>query len=117
MVKVAFPESTVPETSVSSSSAAKNPKNLCTNKPCALCGVHGHYSHHCPHLTHYRASLEVIREYEVEQNQSASPILTQYASGQLEDPPATIDIPPPDVEMSEPAIPIIIHTTLGVHSL
>ena len=57
MVKVAFPESIVPETSISSSSTAKNPKNLRTNKPCALCGVHGHYSHHCPHLMHYRASL------------------------------------------------------------
>ena len=56
---------------------------------------------------HYRASLEVIREYEVEQNQSASPILAQYVSGLLEDPPATIDIPPLDVEMSEPAAPLL----------
>ena len=94
MVKVTFSEATVPETSISSSSIAKNPNNLHTNKPCALCGVHGHYCHHCPHLTHYHASLEVIHEYEVEQNQSTSPILAQYASGQLEDPPATIDIPP-----------------------
>ena len=62
MVKVTFLESTVPETSVSSSSVAKNPKTLRTNKPCALCGFHGHYSHHFPHLTHYRASLEVIHE-------------------------------------------------------
>ena len=95
MVKVAFPESTAPEAPTPSSSITKNPKTLRTNKPCALCGVHGHYSHHCPHLTHYRASLEVVREYEVEQNQSASPILAQYASGQPEDPPAPIDIPPP----------------------
>ena len=42
MVKVAFPESTAPETSVSPSHVAKNQKNLCTNNPCALCGIHGH---------------------------------------------------------------------------
>ena len=94
MVKVVFPESMVPDPSLPSSFVTKNPKNIRTSKPCALCGVHGHYSHHCPHLTHYRASLEVVREYEVEQNQSASPILAQYASGQLEDPPAPIEIPP-----------------------
>ena len=52
MVKVVFPESTIPETSVSSSSTANNPNNLHTNKPCAMCGVHGHYYHHFPHLTH-----------------------------------------------------------------
>ena len=62
MDRVMFPESSAPETSSSSSSIAKNPKTLHTNKPCALCGVHGHYSHHFPHLTHYRASLEVIHE-------------------------------------------------------
>lgn len=106
MVKVIFLESIVPETPVSSS-AAKNPKTLHTNKPYALCGVHGHYSHHFPHLTHYRASLEVIREYEVEQNQSTSPILAQYASGNLEDPPTTIDIPPPNVEMLEFVAPLL----------
>ena len=94
MVKVTFPESTVPEASTPSSSVTKNPKTLRTNKPCALCGIHGHYSHHCPHLMHYHASLEVIREYEVEQNQSASPILAHYASGQPEDSSAPIDIPP-----------------------
>ena len=75
MVKVTFPDLLAPETSVSPAPITKNPKTLRTNKPCALCGVHGHYSHHCPHLIHYRASLEVIHEYEVEQNQSASPIL------------------------------------------
>ena len=75
--------------------------------PYALCGVYGHYSHHCPHLTHYRASLEVVQEYEVEKNQFASPILAQYASGQLEDPPAPIDIPPPDVQMTESTTTII----------
>ena len=96
MVKVVFHESMIPETSVSSSSTTKNPNTLHTNKPCALCGFHGHYSH----LAHSRASLEVIREYEVEKNQSASPILAQYVSGLLKDPPATIEIPPPDVEMS-----------------
>jgi len=60
MVKVTFPESTVPEASIPSSSVTKNPKTLHTNKPCALCGIHGHYSHHCPHLTHYYTSLEVV---------------------------------------------------------
>ena len=60
MVKVTFPESTVSKPSVSSSSTAKNPKTIRTKKPYALCGFHGHYSHHCPHLMHYRASLEVI---------------------------------------------------------
>ena len=48
-----------------------------------------------------------MHEYEIEQNQSASPILAQYASGLLEDPPATIDIPPPDVEMSESSAPLL----------
>ena len=107
MVKVAFPESTVSGPSLPSSSVTKNPKTIRTSKPCALCGIHGHYSHHCPHLMHYRTSLEVVREYEVEQNQSASPILAQYASGQLEDPPAPIDIPPPDVQMTESTTTIL----------
>ena len=80
MVNVAFPESTVPEASVSSSTVAKNPKNIHTNQPYALCDLHGHYSHHFPHLTHYFTSLEVFQEYEVEQNQSTSPILVQYAA-------------------------------------
>ena len=53
MVKVTFHESTIPETSVSSSSVATNLKTLRTKKPYALFGVYGHYSHHCPHLTHY----------------------------------------------------------------
>ena len=66
MVNVVFPESMVPKASVSSSTSAKNPKNIHTNKPCALCDLHGHYSHHCPCLMHYRASLEVVWEYEVE---------------------------------------------------
>ena len=80
MVNVAFPESVVPKASVSSSNAAKNLKTIHTNQPCALCDLHGHYSHHFPHLMNYRASLEVVREYEVEQNQSASPVLAQYAA-------------------------------------
>ena len=60
-----------------------------------------------PHLMHYYASLEVIHEYEVEKNKSASPILAQYASVLLEDPPDTIDIPPPDVEMSKSVAPLL----------
>ena len=44
---------------------------------------------------HYHASLEVVREYDIEQNQYASPVLAQYAGGQTEDLPAPIDIPPP----------------------
>ena len=107
MVKVTFPESTVPEASVSSSTATKNPKIIHTNQPYALCDLHGHYSHHFPRLTHYRASLEVVWEYEIKQNQSASPILVQYAVGQIEDLPAPIDIPPLDVEMMEPAATIL----------
>ena len=97
MVNVAFPKSTVPEAPVSSLTTTKNPKTIHTNQPYALCDLHGHYSHHCPHLTHYRASLEVVREYEIEQNQFASPILAQYAFNQLEDLPTPIDIPPPYV--------------------
>ena len=97
----------VPKASVSSSTVAKNPKTIHTNQPCALCDLHGHYSHHFPHLTHYRASLEVVREYNIEQNQSASPVLAQYAASQIEDLLAPIDIPPLDVEMTEPAATIL----------
>ena len=75
MVKVVFLESSVHEAPASSSTPNKNPKTIHTNQPCALCDLHGHYSHHCPHLMHYYTSLEVVQEYEVENNQSTSPIL------------------------------------------
>ena len=52
---------------------------------------------------------------DLEQNQSASPILAQYASSLLEDPPTTIDIPPPDVEMSESAAPLL-YLSSSAHS-
>ena len=41
-------------------------KSLCTNHSCALCGVYGHYSHHCPDLPKYRVALFEMNNLDLE---------------------------------------------------
>ena len=41
-------------------------KSLRTNQSCALCGVYGHYSHHCPNLPEYRAALFEMNNLDLE---------------------------------------------------
>lgn len=41
-------------------------KSLCTNHPCAICGVYGHYSHHCPDLLDYIAALYEMNNLDLE---------------------------------------------------
>ena len=41
-------------------------KSLRTNHSCALCDVYGHYSHHCPDLPEYRASLFEMNNMDLE---------------------------------------------------
>ena len=103
MVNVAFPESTVLEAFVSSATAAKNPKTIHTNHPCALCDLRGHYTHLCPRLEDFRTSLAVVCQFEAKRNESTSPIFAHFSLAKLPYMTAPIDIPPPDVEMMEPS--------------
>ena len=41
-------------------------KSLRTNQSCALCGVYGHYSHHCPDLPEYRLALFEMNNLDLE---------------------------------------------------
>ena len=41
-------------------------KSLRTNYPCAICGVYGHYSHHCSDLPDYRAALYEMNNLDLE---------------------------------------------------
>ena len=79
MVNVTFPESTVSETSVASSTTAKNPKTIHTNHPCALCDLHGHYTHLCPHLEDVRTSLAAVRQFKAKPNESTSPLFVHFS--------------------------------------
>ena len=41
-------------------------KLLQTNHPCAICGLYGHYSHHCPNFPKYRSLLSDRRKHSCE---------------------------------------------------
>ena len=80
MVKEACPESDIPEVYVIIPDSASKLKSLHTNHPCALCDFHGHYTHLCPCLDDFHTSLEVVRKFEVERNESIYPLLVSFAS-------------------------------------
>ena len=48
-----------------------------------------------------------VRQFEAKHNESTSPLFARFASAELLDMTAPIDIPPPDVEMTEHAATII----------
>ena len=54
----------VDKVSLPDAAKSKN-KALCTNHPCALCDVYGHYSHHCPELPRFRDALQALRKLDV----------------------------------------------------
>ena len=41
-------------------------KSLRTNHPCAICGVYGHYTNHCPDLPDYRVALYEMNNLDLE---------------------------------------------------
>ena len=59
-------------------------KSLRTNHSCALCGVYGHYSHHCPDLPEYRVALFEMNNLDLETA-----------------PPTIVEIQPPDSSSPE----------------
>ena len=103
MVNVAFPESMVPKASMPSATVTKNPKTINTNHSCALCDLHGHYTHFCPRLEDFCTSLSVVHQFEAKRNESTSPLFTHFSLAELPNMTAPIDIPRPDVEMTEPS--------------
>ena len=103
MVNVTFPESAVPEASVPSATAAKNPKTIHTTHPCALCDLHGHSTHLFPRLANFCTSIAAVHQFEAKRNESTSLLFAHSASADLPDMTSPIDIPPPDVDMMEPS--------------
>ena len=103
MVNVTFPESAVPKASVPSATPAKNPKTIHTNHPCALCDLHGHYTHLCPRLEDFRTSIAAVHQFEAKRNESTSLLFAHSALAELPNMTTPIDFPPLDVEMTEPS--------------
>ena len=103
MVNEMFPESDIPEVYVTILDLVPKLKSLCTNHPFTLCDFHGHYTHLCPCLEEYRSSLEDILLFKAKRNESTTPLFAHFSLAKPEDTNAPIDIPPPDVEMTEPS--------------
>lgn len=83
---------------------------LRTNHPCALCDLHGHYSHCFPRLDEFRDCLGVIRDYEATRSGTFAPLPVDF--GTTSQPKQgnsgrSIVIPPPDVEMMDTIGPIL----------
>ena len=103
MINETFPESDIPEVYVTIPNSVPKLKSLRTNHPFTLCDFHGHYTHLGPRLEEYRSSLEAVHQFEAKCTNSTSPLFARFASIELEDTNAPIDIPPPDVEMMKPS--------------
>ena len=104
LVHETFPKSNIPEVHVNLLGPPKKLRMLCTNHPCALCDLHGHYSHCCPCLDEFCDFLEALHEYEATRSGSSTTLpVDSGTTNQPEqwDSGATIVIPSPDVEMTE----------------
>ena len=116
MVNETFPESDIPEVYVTIPDSIPKLKPLCTNHPCALCDFHGHYTHFFPCLEEYCSSLEALRQFEVECNESTTPLFSHLAPIHI--PPYDVQIigpwleVPPDVSSNLPSAPSLVSTSI-----
>lgn len=94
MVNETFPESDIPEVHVTILDSIPKLKNLRTNHPCSLCNFHGHYTHLCPRLDEYHASLATYHQFEPALARNPSSLTLDHLS-------TMITISPPDTEMTD----------------
>lgn len=74
LVHETFPKSNILEVHVNILVPPKKLKMLCTNHPCALCDLHGHYFHCFPHLDEFHDYLGEICEYKATHSGASTPL-------------------------------------------
>jgi hypothetical protein len=93
--------------------------SICTNHPCTLCDTYDHYSHHYPQIPKYLYALEILHQlyYFICQKDPTlmveDPAIKHDKSSQANH-QLIIEIPPPEVKISENTMKILyLSTSMG----